>query len=134
MYFPAAATRLLRIGLILALMLGVVLRPSLAHLADLHADEHRILAAHVAHESAGRASDGVHHDGADAAAEGSESRNDGHGLHALMHLSWSGGGMAYLTSTVVTAHVHPGATHPWRPLPALGPAVRLPGPLRPPIA
>lgn len=126
--------RLLRVALLLALMVGIVVRPSLSELAERHADEHRTLASRDLHESPRTASHHVDDSAHDASPDLPQGHDDGGGLHALMHLTWAGGAAGLFTPVVAPLSVHLGTLHPWRPLAAAARTVRLPSPLRPPIA
>lgn len=137
MRHASCLVRLLHVCLMLTLILGVVARPPLFQLAELHADQHRSLAMHAAIDEAAGPSHQAHDDGSARHVDPQTPRphhDDGGSLHALMHMCWAGGTIGYLVPHLASAAVKLAASHPWRPLPAAAMAARLANPFRPPIA
>lgn len=119
----AMSRGLMRASLLAMLLLGILVKPTLIHISDLHAAEHAVLAeAQHAHSD---------HDDADHAGHPAD---DGHtnGPHGLMHQADTGGSSIPLFSLTSAAVLPP---DPMLGMPdyAVVPRQRSTSPFRPPI-
>lgn len=120
--FHAPLSIFLRASLLALLVLGVVIRPTLTHIGELHAAEHAALAD----------ADGHGHDHADD-HDDEPGTDHAQGAHGLMHQAGSGGASSAMMAMIVLPAVH-GRGHILSSADvSRGPAQHHVTPFRPPI-
>lgn len=129
---------ILRASLLALLVLGLIIKPVLSQISDLHSVEHAALAMASEHDGDHDHGHEHHHDHDHGAPEGSPKADPdeerGKGAHGLMHQVGVGGASLDIASSLLVVPVIPPTTVLPMPKTSSVPLQNLATPFRPPIA